>query len=322
MSSSSDLEQQVAAALRRVTPVAAAPAVDRGGAPDLAAAIQRRMASQRARGADAFYAKFASARSLADQTFSRRRVQLKGLKDQLRDLHSQLRESLTLQSCKEWKYRIATEPMSEATATNERLRSWVADFRDRRNKGAAIVFEQLQAVESLEANSNEDAEMVEKVPKAVLWYNKFLGFRVIGGERGVKFVFDKIDPQRPEKEYSFRISPRSQFIDSDPHAKDIDELAKDLDLNEHLFKFVRMAREKFQSPFMNETLPVSPDASAAPLPSPMVVSVNSRSGEAHSQTQSLSKNSARLLPAKRGATALPGASPGVLRRSPRLEGMR
>lgn len=28
--------------------------------------------------------------------------------------------------------------------------------------------------------------------------------------QGVKFVFDKIDPQRPEKEYSFRVSPRSQ----------------------------------------------------------------------------------------------------------------
>jgi hypothetical protein len=64
---------------------------------------------------------------------------------------------------------------------------------------------------------------------------------------------------------------------------------------------------------------VSPDVSAAPPPSPMVKSVNNRSEDAHNQTQSLSKNNVQLLPAKRQATALSGVSPGVLRRSPRLE---
>jgi len=71
-----------------------------------------------------------------------------------------------------------------------------------------------------------------------------------------------------------------------------------------------------------ETLPVSPvvgsDVSAAPLPSP-VMSVSNRSEDAHNQTQSSSKKNVQLLPAKREATALSGVSPGVLRRSPRLE---
>jgi hypothetical protein len=75
-SSLSDLEQHLAAALRRQTPAAAAPAGAGGGAPDraaVAAAIQRRKAAQRARAAtDAFSAKLAPVRSLADQTFSRR----------------------------------------------------------------------------------------------------------------------------------------------------------------------------------------------------------------------------------------------------------
>jgi hypothetical protein len=65
-SSLSDLEQHLATA----------PAGAGGGAPDraaVAAAIQRRKAAQRARAAtDAFSAKLAPVRSLADQTFSRR----------------------------------------------------------------------------------------------------------------------------------------------------------------------------------------------------------------------------------------------------------
>lgn len=342
-SSLSDLEQHLAAALRRQTPAAAAaPAGAGGGAPDraaVAAAIQRRKAAQRARAAtDAFSAKLAPVRSLADQTFSRRE-QLKGLKDQLRNLQSQLSEAHTLQSSKESKRKRATESILEATATNERLRSLVAYSREKRDLRAAITSEELKALESLEAESkaesNEDAER-EKALKTLLWYDKFLGFRIIVGEGGVKFVFDKIDPQRPEKEYTFCLSSSFQLIECDPRVKDIEELAKDLDLNVHLFKFARMAREKFHSSFMNgtlpvsldvfvETLPVSPvigsDVSAAPLPSP-VMSVSNRSEDAHNQTQSSSKKNVQLLLAKREATALSGASPGVLRRSPRLEGTR
>ncbi|XP_066362836.1 kinetochore protein SPC25 homolog [Miscanthus floridulus] len=339
MSSSwSDLGQHLAAALRRQTPAAAAPAGAGGVAPDrAAAAIQRQKAAQRSRAAtDAFSAKLAPARSLADQTIARRE-QLKGLKDQLRNLQSPLSEAVTLQSSKESKRKRATESILEATATNERLRSLVADSREKRDLRNAITSEELKALESLEAESKEDTERDENArKKALLWYDKFLGFRVIGGEGDVKFVYNKIDPQRPEKEYSFRVSPSLQFIECDPHVKDIEELAKDLDLNKHLFKFARMAREKFQSSFMNGTLPISPvvsvetlpvspvvgsDVSAAPLPSP-VMSVSNRSEDAHNQTQSSSKKNVQLLPAKREATALSGVSPGVLRRSPRLEGKR
>lgn len=142
MASSFHPEQQMAAALRRKTPVPAAPAggagrvaPDRAAAAAAVAAIQRQKAAQRARETDAFYAKVASARSLADQNFARRGTaaaaarppylppsrfssqfrraragipsllapvlcvvsaeQLKGLKDELRGLQSQLREAVT-----------------------------------------------------------------------------------------------------------------------------------------------------------------------------------------------------------------------------------
>ncbi|KAG0516536.1 hypothetical protein BDA96_09G011500 [Sorghum bicolor] len=313
--SSSNLEQYLAAALCRHTPAAAtataAPAGAGGGTPDLAAvAIQRQKAAQRARFTTAaFSAEFAPARSLADQYFSRRE-QVKGLEDQLRDIQSQRSEAATLQSRKEPKIERATEFISEATDRNEQLRSSVADVREKRNLRATITSEELQALQSLEAESNEGAETNDKTLETILWYEKFLGFRIVVG-KDVKFVFNKI-PQRREKEYSFRVSRSLQLIECDPHVKDIEELAKDLDLNEHLFKFARMAREKFQSSFMNGTLPGTPET----LP------VSNRSEDAHNETQSSSKKNVQLLPVKKEDTALLGASPGVRRRSKRLKGMR
>jgi hypothetical protein len=44
------------------------------------------------------------------------------------------------------------------------------------------------ALESLEAESNEDAKRDEKARESLLWFDKFLGFRVIGGEGGKPYT--------------------------------------------------------------------------------------------------------------------------------------
>ncbi|XP_025808861.1 probable kinetochore protein SPC25 isoform X3 [Panicum hallii] len=299
----SSVEQQMAAALERGAPVATAPGGGGAGALDpqwrktAAAALRGRMAAQRERGAGA--AALASARSLALQAFSRQgtQEQLKGLKDQLRDLQSQLTETLS-------------------------------DLRDKRDKRTTVISELLQALEPLEANTNEDAAVREKMEEAVFWYEKFLGFKIVGGEEGVKFVFNKVDPQSPETEYSFCINfdkdRYNSVLECDPHIKDVEKLVKDLNLSDNVVKFVRIIREKFQSSAMNGALPIStvvePDVSAAPFPSPMVTSVDGRSEDVPNQSHSQSKK--QSLPAKRGATALSATSPGSLRRSSRAKGVR
>ncbi|RLN30905.1 kinetochore protein Spc25-like isoform X1 [Panicum miliaceum] len=289
----SSVEHQMAAALERAAPVATAPGGGGAGPLDpqwrktAAAALRGRMAAQRERGAGT--AALASARSLALQAFSRQgnREQLKGLKEQLRDLQSQLTKTLSVQSCKESKGKLTTESISDATAMIERLGNSVADLRDKRDKRTTVISEQLQALEPLEANTNEDAAVREKMEEAVFWYEKFLGFKIVGEEEGVKFIFNKVDPQSPEKEYSLCINfdkdRYNSVLECDPHIKDVEKLVKDLNLSDDVVKFVRIIREKFQSSAMNGTLPISPvadpDVSAAPFPSPTVTSVDGRMDE-------------------------------------------
>ncbi|CAL4903291.1 unnamed protein product [Urochloa decumbens] len=319
----SSVEQQMAAARERMAPTAAAPGG--GGARALdprRAVLNRQMARQRGWKPGAA---LASARSLAVQAFSPQgtREQLKGLKDQLRDVQSQLTETLSVQLRKESKGKLTTETISDATAMIERLGNSVVDLRDKRDKRTAFISEQLQALGPLEANSNEDGALQEKIEEAVSWYKKFLGLQIVGQEEGLKFVFDKIDPQSSEKEYSVCINfdkDKYNLLECDPHIKGVEELLKDLNLNDHITKFLRIIREKFQFSAMNGTLPISPivcqDDSAAPLSSPMVTSVDGRSEDVPNQSHSRSKNKKQSLPAKRAATTLSAASPpGSLRRS-------
>jgi len=217
------------------------------------------------------------------------------------------------------KGKLATESISDATARIKRLGNLVADLRDKRDEHTAVVSEQLQALETLEASSNEDAAVRDKIEEAIFWYEKFLGFKIVVGEEGVKFVLNKLDPQSPEKEYSLCINfdkDRYNLLQCDPHIKDVEKLVKDLNLSDNVVKFVRIIREKFQSSAMNGALPISPvvepDASAAPIPSPMVTSVDGRSEDVPKQS----------LPAKRGATARSATPPGSFRRSSRVKGVR
>ncbi|CAL4896091.1 unnamed protein product [Urochloa decumbens] len=325
----SSVEEQMAAARERSSCTAAAPGEGGARARDprrKAAELRGQMALQR--GWKPGSAALASARSLADQAFSSQgtREQLKGLKDQLSDFQSQLTETLSAQLCKESKGKLTTESISDSIAMIEQLSILVADLRDKRDKRTTVISEQLQAVGPLEAKSNEDAALHEKIEEAVSWYKKFLGLQIVGQEEGVKFVFDKIDPQNPEKEYSFCINldkDRYNLLECDLRIRDIEELLKDLNLSDHVSKFLRIIREKFQSSAMNGTLPISPvlgpDDSAVPLPSPMVTSVDSRSEDVPNQSHSRSKNKKQSLPAKRAATALSAASPGSLRRSLRFK---
>ena len=40
------------------------------------------------------------------------------------------------------------------------------------------------ALETLEASSNEDAAVRDKIEEAIFWYEKFLGFKIVVGEEG------------------------------------------------------------------------------------------------------------------------------------------
>lgn len=173
-----------------------------------------------------------------------------------------------------------TESISNTTATNEHLRHLAMDRRSTRDECMNVISNQLKDIESLEAES--DANGDKSLETALMWYDKFLGFQVVGGE-GVKFVFNKIDVQNPDKKYSFCIKlagERYILVWCVPSVDDAEELVKDLNCSNDLYKFVRAMREMFQAATISgNLLPSSfcPDVSSTTSSSFSALSLDSRS---------------------------------------------
>uniref|UniRef100_A0A0E0JU89 Kinetochore protein SPC25 n=1 Tax=Oryza punctata TaxID=4537 RepID=A0A0E0JU89_ORYPU len=161
-------------------------------------------------------------------------------------------------------YELTGESISNTTATNEHLRSLEGSEGQERRICKFVISNQLEAIEALEAKS--DATGKKNLEEAIMWYKRFLGFQVVGGE-GVKFVFNKIGIQNPGNEYSFCIKLNKDRYNHDvvaclvlitvlhcaPFLKDSEELVKDLNCSNDMFKFVRIMREKFQAAAINGT---------------------------------------------------------------------
>ncbi|RCV29248.1 hypothetical protein SETIT_5G468900v2 [Setaria italica] len=300
--------------------MAAEPAVDLlRRMQDQRAAIQRRISHAQERAtatAAAFSAALLSARSIANQTVSNR-AQLNDLKQQLRKLEADLAQALSVQTSKRSKHKLMSESILNTTATNEQLRSLVMDQRARRDEYVNAISNQLQAIESLEAENDTKGD--KNLEKAIMWYDKFLGFQVVGGE-GVKFVFSKIDVQSPDREYSFcikLIEERYILVHCVPFVDGSKELVKDLNCNNDLYKFVRTMRERFQVATISGNLSAisfCPDMSSITSSSLSALSLDSRSENSTNQRHTRSRSKNLKIPTKKGLSSQSAASPGSMER--------
>ncbi|TKW19090.1 hypothetical protein SEVIR_5G475100v4 [Setaria viridis] len=300
--------------------MAAEPAVDLlRRMQDRRAAIQRRISHAQERAtatAAAFSAALLSARSIANQTVSNR-AQLNDLKQQLRKLEADLAQALSVQTSKRSKHKLMSESILNTTATNEQLRSLVMDQRARRDEYVNAISNQLQAIESLEAENDTKGD--KNLEKAIMWYDKFLGFQVVGGE-GVKFVFSKIDVQSPDREYSFcikLIEERYILVHCVPFVDGSKELVKHLNCNNDLYKFVRTMRERFQVATISGNLSAisfCPDMSSITSSSLSALSLDSRSENSTNQRHTRSRSKNLKIPTKKGLSSQSAASPGSMER--------
>nr|BAK04524.1 predicted protein [Hordeum vulgare subsp. vulgare] len=296
------------------------------------AALERRFAASRDR-----FASFKSSitRSGAHQVLSRVedlafiRVaeDLAGLKKKLLGLESDLGQALSLNFRRQLECEGLRESISAEDAEIEQLIGQLTDQVDRRGRCATVISNALEAVQALETKADEDDTWRTDIQKALRWYQEFLGFQVVTGGEGVKFVFDKVDLQSPEKEFSVSLkidNDRYILLQCSPAVEDSEELMKDLNLSNNLAKFARIIRQRFQAAALAGDLPASPtvcsDASALPISSPVIKSVDSRSKNDRDRSNPQSKNMKPLVPAKRQASALSAASPSSVRRSPRFVG--
>uniref|UniRef100_A0A8R7P3T8 Kinetochore protein SPC25 n=1 Tax=Triticum urartu TaxID=4572 RepID=A0A8R7P3T8_TRIUA len=263
------------------------------------AACERRISAGRDRFASASAAvrtAALSARSGARQ-FHSRREDLDGFKKRLRDLGADLGQALSDKLRAESKCERVRESISASAGTSEQLSSLITEQRNRREWLATVISNVLEAVEALEATSDEDDTWRKDIEKSLCWYQNLLGFQAVDG---------------------------GEVLRCSPPVEDSEELMKDLNLTNDLVKFVRIIRQRFQAAALNGDLPVSPsvcsDASAIPISTPVIKSVDSRSKNDRDRSNSQSKNRKPALPAKRKASVLSAASPGSVRRSTRFVG--
>uniref|UniRef100_A0A0D9WBY5 Kinetochore protein SPC25 n=1 Tax=Leersia perrieri TaxID=77586 RepID=A0A0D9WBY5_9ORYZ len=223
--------------------------------------------------------------------------ELGGLKLELQNLEIHAVEALSNKVSRESECQLAKETISSTTAIYEKLKSLVTDNRNKRDQRTTVISNHLEAVEALEAKCKEDETHWKSIEEAVLWYSKFLGFQVVGGE-GVKFIFNKVDLENPDKEYSVTLKldkDRYTLLQCYPSIKDCEELMKDLNLTNDLFKFVRTVRQRFQAEAANVIV---------------LVPLDSRIENVPDKSLSRGKNKTQGRPSKRRAAALSAASPG------------
>ncbi|KAF6155180.1 hypothetical protein GIB67_019706 [Kingdonia uniflora] len=95
-------------------------------------------------------------------------------------------------------------------------------------------------------DTNQGIRHKEHIQDVISWYNKLLGIRV-EGRNGVKFIFNNINSQNPNEEYSFTLryaDDNYTLLDCDPYLGDMKEFIQELNQTNGLFKFVRIMREK------------------------------------------------------------------------------
>ncbi|KAL5979339.1 hypothetical protein ACLOJK_019237 [Asimina triloba] len=220
------------------------------------------------------------------------------LKDQLRELEGELVKSLAAKTCKEAKCIATTEVLSTAKSRTEELKKFVQDQRARRDEYSAIISQQVLALKELETKWNHEIDHLEHLEEAISWYNRILGFRIETG-KGVKFIFNKIDADNLEKEYSFTIRHENNtytLLTCEPCLEDTKQLMQELNQTNGLFKFVRTMRERFlvaaNCGIVNQPSSPQPEYSVITVSTPTSDFLQSGSESLTKQNQSLIESEA------------------------------
>lgn len=167
--------------------------------------------------------------------------------DHLKELEASLRETLKVNAARKAKHTAISEAISTMEVRIEHLQRTLDDQREKKEKYEALLSQQLLALQRIE-EKNENVLETKKTRDMTEWYKRVLGLKIEGGE-GVKFSFNKIDPNDQDKEYYFFIRLEGDvyiLLHCNPQLDNIDELVEELNRSNGLFKFVRDMREKFK----------------------------------------------------------------------------
>lgn len=171
------------------------------------------------------------------------------LKAQLRAAEDDFVKALALKTRKEAKRMAMMDSIAATKARVDKLKRAVEEQNARKDEYAEIISQQSKVLLACEEKSKKDSECREEVEEAISWYNRVLGFRIECGH-GIKFIFNKINPNDTKEEYHFTIRHENDvysLLDCDPYLNDTKELITELNKSNGLFQFVRTMREKFEA---------------------------------------------------------------------------
>ncbi|XP_078428436.1 kinetochore protein [Wolffia australiana] len=216
----------------------------------------------------------------------------------LKELEEDLREALVVKSRKDAKNTTISASLSAAKVQTEDFRKTLEAYKSKRAEYESIIS---SAMEELNRDNSKDDDDIEATEEGILWYKKVLGFRIEGGE-GVKFVFDKIDSEDPDMEYTFTIRLNNDtytMLQCCPTVPDVKVLLDEVNQTNGLYKFVRAMRKKFQEAAKNGILwkisdSARPEMSVVSVSSPPLASAD----DSKSETSSLHINSEVASPHK------------------------
>ncbi|RDX61826.1 hypothetical protein CR513_59902, partial [Mucuna pruriens] len=213
---------------------------------------------------DAFAASYKdslqSLRATALET-ARSQSELADVKAKLREVEDELFFGLPLRinlravkTRREAKRMAFKDAIAAVKGRVEDLKTSIQKQRTKKEECATVVSQHRLVLAASEQKSNESIDQ-DEVQEAISWYNRILGFHVVGGH-GVKFTFKNINVDNPNEEYFFTIRHeddilfcfmKSEFmLNCEPSLKDTDKLIHELNKTNGLFKFVRTMRKKFQ----------------------------------------------------------------------------
>ncbi|KAL9252959.1 Kinetochore protein SPC25-like protein [Drosera capensis] len=183
----------------------------------------------------------------ASQRAAESQVELGKLREKLREAEDELVKAIAVKTRKEAKRMSTYDAITTTTVKVEELKRSVRELEVRKEEYTAIVSQQLDALASSEEKVKQDVIRKDEMEGAVGWYNRVLGFQIDGGH-GVKFTFANINKECPSEEFSLTIRHANDtytLLSCNPRLDDIEDLVRELNRTNGLFRFVRVVREKF-----------------------------------------------------------------------------
>ncbi|BFI23349.1 kinetochore protein Spc25, animal type [Marchantia polymorpha subsp. ruderalis] len=150
--------------------------------------------------------------------------------------------------------------LGDQQETLKSYRKWIAQIKDREAAFGERISQLLEAkrrgedkvsvaMAEISGKLDHRKNKLDALRKATSWYKELLGIRC-EYSNAVKFIFTNIDPNNPEREFSFSIhhdksANKFSMVDCSPHIDRSGPLLDSLNTSNELSQFVRSMRWEF-----------------------------------------------------------------------------